>query len=214
MKDKSKRAVIGIVCAMACTASTVAFAQSVSPGAFDDVIAVGPVDSVSASGREFMVLGRVFRSADMITLSAGEYVAVHGEMKRDGSISDTWVELLGIYVAGSDLVYEKGVITEIKPFLGQLTIGGSRVGYTASMYTANGAGPALGDVVAVSGIQPSSQSPLLVNSLMASADRARDALLQGGGVRSASIQGSGVQSASIQGSGFRSASIQHGLGSN
>jgi hypothetical protein len=93
-------------------------------------------------------------------------------MKRDGSISDTWVELLGTYVAGSDLVYEKGVITEIKPFLGQLTIGGSRVDYTASMYAANGVGPALGDVVAVSGIQPSSQSPLLVNSLMASADRA------------------------------------------
>jgi hypothetical protein len=208
MKNKSKRAIVGSVCAIACAASMVASAQNVSPSALDDVVAIGPVDSVSANGREFTVLGRVFHSADMIALSAGDYVAVHGEMKRDGSISDTWVELLGAYVAGSDLVYEKGAITEIKPFLGHLSIGGSRIDYTASMYAANGAGPALGDVVAVSGIQPSLRSPLLVDNLMASADRARDASLQGGGVRSASIQGSGVQSASIQGSGFRSASIQ------
>jgi hypothetical protein len=155
-----------------------------------------------------VVLGRVFHTADQITLSSGDYVAVHAEMKRDGSPADAWIEVLGTYVPGSDLVYEKGVVTEIKPFLGHLSIGGSRVDYTASMYAPSGAGPALGDVVAVSGIQPTSQSPVLVDSLMASADRARDAVLRGGGVRTSSIQGSGVQSASIQGSGVQSASIQ------
>ena len=219
MQHKTRRArLIGRIFVAICTAPVAAFAQNANVSALDDVVAIGPVESVSQSGRDFTVLGRTFHSSDGVALYLGDYVAIHAAVKPDGTLSDARVDVLGTYVAGSDLVYEKGVVSEIQPFVGQMSIGASKIDYTASMYAGNGNAPALGDVLAVSGIQPTSHATLVVDSLMATADGVRDSLLgggvvqrtsiQGSGIRSASIQGSGVQSASIQGSGIRSASIQ------
>jgi len=196
--------VTSIAGAMSLFASTCAVCAAIA----DDVVAIGPVDSVSAGGNEFAVLGRKFDGGSFSALSPGDYVAVHAMTNPDGSLSDVWAEVLGEYVAGSDLVYEKGVVTELKPFLGQLSIGGSKVDYTASLYAGDAPEARLGGVVAVSGIQPAMHAPVIVDNLMASADRVRDSLLQSGGVRAVSMQGSGVQSASVQGSGIRGASMQ------
>jgi hypothetical protein len=159
-----------------------------------DVIAVGPVTSVSAGGRDFSVLSRAFRSEGPVAFDVGEFAAVHGLLKPDGEVSDVWVESMGTYVPGSDLVYEKGVVTEVRPFLGQLSIGGSRLDYTPGLGSQSDVNIGLGTVIAVSGLQPSPSEPVLVDGLMASADRVRDSLMKGGGVQSSLMKGGGVQS--------------------
>jgi hypothetical protein len=198
--------VLATAAALAC-ASSLGAATS-AEDLTDDVIAIGPLASVSASGREVTVLGRTFHTRDSVAIATGEYVAVHADLKRDGTLSDAWIEVLGAYVPGSDLVYEKGIVSDVRPFLGQMSIGTSRIDYTPSMYGAAGVSPAVGEIVAVSGVQPQGGSSVLVDSLSAAADLAKNAVLRSGVYGAASIQGSGVNSASIQGSGFRSASIQ------
>jgi hypothetical protein len=208
MSCNTKKIAIAAACAVVSGMSYGATSSDPYGETTSDVIAVGPVSTVSGNGHEVTVLGRTFHTRDVVALSSGDYVAIHAELSNDGSISGAWVEYLGTYVAGSNLVYERGVVTEIKPFLGQMSIGASKIDYTPSLYSSTGSGPAIGQLVAVSGVQPVDNSTVLVDSLMGAADVARNAVLSGGGTAVASIQGSGVQSASIQGSGFRSASIQ------
>jgi hypothetical protein len=177
---------------------------------FDDVIAVGPVDSVAPSGFDFSVLGRTFHADGAVAFAVGEYVAVHGSLQSDGSTTDVWVESFGAYVPGSNAVYEKGVVTEARPFLGQVRIGGSRLDYTPAISSSTGVDPSLGSVIAVSGLQPTSNGTVLVDNLMASADRVRDSLMKGGGVRSSLMKGGGVKSTLMKGGGVRSSLMKGG----
>ena len=176
----------------------------------DDIVAVGPVGAVSASRLDFSVLGRSFHTTSPIAFELGEYVAVHGLLQADGAVHDVWVESMGSYSPGSDPVYEKGVVTELRPFVGQLSIGGSRLDYTPALANQLDSVPALGDVVAVSGMQPSDGSAVLVDSLMASADRVRDSLMKGGGVQSSLMKGGGVESSLMKGGGVQSSLMKGG----
>lgn len=176
----------------------------------DDVLAVGPVDSVAAGGLDFSVLGRAFHAESPVAFTAGEYVAVHGSLGPDGAATEVWVESFGTYVPGSDAVYAKGIVTELRPFLGQLSIGGSRFDYTPAMASTSGLGLSLGSVITVSGMQPASDGTVLVDNLMASADRVRDSLMKGGGVESALMKGGGVGSALMKGGGLQSSLMKGG----
>jgi hypothetical protein len=176
----------------------------------DDVIAVGPITAVSTGEQDFSVLGRVFHSESPVVFELGEYVAVHGLLKPDGSVIDVWVESLGAYVPGSDPVYEKGVVTEVRPFLGQLSIGGSRLDYTPALGNQSDVNLGLGTVIAVSGLQPSPTEPVLVDGLMASANRVRDSLMKGGGVQSSLMKGGGVRSSLMKGGGVQSSLMKGG----
>jgi hypothetical protein len=176
----------------------------------DDVLAVGPISAVSASGSDFSVLGRAFHADDPVSFGIGDYVAVHGQLMPDGSISGVWVESMGRYVPGSDPVYEKGVITEMRPFLGQLSIGGSRLDYTPALSSQADSVPEVGSIVAVSGLQPNSNGFVLVDSLMASADRVRDSLMKGGGVQSSLMKGGGIESSLMKGGGVQSSLMKGG----
>jgi hypothetical protein len=185
------------------------FGVQAQPGV-DDVVAVGPVSAVSAGGLDLSVLGRTFHAINGASFSIGDYVAVHGSLQSDGSVSDVWVESLGNYVPGSDVVYEKGVVTEIQPFLGTLSIGGSRLDYTPALSSQQESVPDLGAVVAVSGLQPSPDGAVLVDTLMASAERVRDSLMKGGGVESSLMKGGGVESSLMKGGGVQSSLMKGG----
>jgi hypothetical protein len=102
-------------------------------------------------------------------------------------------------------VYQKGVVSELKPLLGQLSIDGAKIDYTPSMFDAAGEAPELGSVISTSGIQPSEGSPVLVDNLASRADKALEATLAAGGVQSALNKGTGVQDALNKGTGLQSA---------
>jgi hypothetical protein len=125
MLNKNIARVLYAIIVAGLTAVSQGAAAQMSAG---DVIAVGPVTSVSAGGRDFSVLSRAFRSEGPVAFDVGEFAAVHGLLKPDGEVSDVWVESMGTYVPGSDLVYEKGVVTEVSRSWA-LSIGGSRLDY-------------------------------------------------------------------------------------
>jgi hypothetical protein len=204
--SKIKDAVRLLISAGLLLTSVEALAQT----AQDDVLAVGPVESVAANQVEFSVLGRTFHAGSAVGVAVGDYVAVHGSLEPDGSTTDVWVESLGHYVPGSDAVYEKGVVTEIRPFLGQLNIGGSRIDYTPAMSSESGVEPAIGVVITLAGVQPSSNGVVLVDGLMAAADRVRDSLMKGGGVEATLMKGGGVDSSLMKGGGLQSSLMKGG----
>jgi hypothetical protein len=117
-----------------------------------DVVAIGPLDLAEATS--VTVLGRSYRIADTAGLVAGEKVAVHGSLQPDGSVTDAWVEALGAYSAGADPVFETGVVTGVNESFGRLSIGDSKVDYTAALSESGATAPAVGEIVAVTGIQP------------------------------------------------------------
>jgi hypothetical protein len=117
-----------------------------------DVVAIGPLDLAEATS--VTVLGRSYRIADTAGLVAGEKVAVHGSLQPDGSVTDAWVEALGAYSAGADPVFETGVVTGVNESFGRLSIGDSKVDYTAALSESGATAPAVGETVAVTGIQP------------------------------------------------------------
>jgi hypothetical protein len=186
-------------------------AAAIAEDGVDDVIAMGAIDSITAGGSEFSVLGRSYHVDGGLGVSVGDYVAVHGSLQNDGTINDIWVESLGSYVPGADTVYAKGVVTEAQPFLGTFSINGLSYDYTAAADFSGAAAPKLGDVMAVSGTQPAPSGAVLVENLTASAGGAlQAAYIKGGGVKSAYIKGGGVQSSYIKGGGVQSAYIKGG----
>ncbi|MCC6613029.1 MAG: hypothetical protein IT320_06090, partial [Anaerolineae bacterium] len=200
----------GAIHLFTCAGLLLAPAEIMAQTTQDDVLAVGPVESVAANRIEFSVLGRTFHSDSTVGVAVGDYVAVHGSLQADGSTTEVWVESLGGYVPGSDAVYEKGVVTEVRPFLGQLSIGGSRIDYTPAMSSGSGVTPILGAVVALAGVQPSSNGVVLVDGLMAAADRVRDSLMKGGGVQSTLMKGGGLQTSLMKGGGVESSLMKGG----
>ena len=100
------------------------------------------------------VLGRSYHVDDTAGIVAGDKVAIHGSLLPDGSVAYAWAEGLGSYVAGSDSVFETGVVTSVNETTGRLSIGESEVDYTAALSEEGATVPTKGDMVAVSGVQP------------------------------------------------------------
>src|ERR1700681_4069400 len=106
-------------------------AHAESENTVADVVAVGPVEFVEANS--VTVLGRAYHVDDTVALETGDKVAVHGDLQPDGSVSNAWAEPMGTYVAGSDRVFETGVVTSVNETFGRLSIGESKVDYTAAL---------------------------------------------------------------------------------
>src|ERR1700733_14748562 len=117
-----------------------------------DVVAVGPLELIETNN--VTVLGRSYRVDDAAGVTTGDKVAVHGDLQPDGSVSNAWVESVGTYVAGSDSVFETGVVTNVNETFGRVSIGDSKIDYTAALSEAGSFVPNKGDVISVTGIQP------------------------------------------------------------
>jgi hypothetical protein len=129
----------------------------------DDVIAIGPVEVIEAG--QVTVLGRVYKTDDLGDATTGEKVAVHGVLLPDGSAKNVYLEHLGNYVAGSDQIFEAGVVTKASDALGTLSIGDSEVDYTATLASGASSAPAVGEMVAVLGTQPAPGGVILGNMM-------------------------------------------------
>jgi hypothetical protein len=170
-----------------------------------DVIAVGPVEFVDANS--VSVLGRSFRIDDTSGLETGVKVAVHGDLQADGSVANAWAEPMGAYVAGSDSVFETGVVTNVNETFGRLAIGDSKIDYTAALSEPDATAPGKGDVVSITGIQPEMGGVVLGTTTQAGTSEVAIAMAGGGGMRLAGITGSNRATAGITGSNRASAGI-------
>ena len=173
-----------------------------------DVVAVGPLELAEATS--VTVLGRPYRVDDTSGLAAGDKVVVHGSLQPDGSVTDAWVESLGTYSAGADPVFETGVVTGVNESFGRLSIGDSKVDYTAALSEPGLGAPAVGQMVAITGIQPSIGGVILGTTTSAGDPEVQMALA-GTGVRAgmaiAGITGTSRTTAGITGTSRSTAGI-------
>ena len=130
----------------------------------DDVIAIGPVEVIEAG--QVTVLGRVYKTEDLGGATAGDKAAVHGVLLPDGSVQNVHLEALGSYDAGSDQIYESGVVTKVNEVLGRVSIGDTEIDYTPSLASGASSPPAVGDMIAVMGTQPA-PGGMVLGDLMA-----------------------------------------------
>jgi hypothetical protein len=172
-----------------------------------DVVAVGPLEFVDADS--ITVLGRSYHVRDTSTLKTGDKVAVHGALQPEGSVANAWAEPLGDYVAGSDRVYEAGVVTSINETFGSFSIGESKVDYTEALSDPEYSAPNRGDVVAVSGIQPEAGGVVLGTTTRAGTQEVLIAVagITGSNRTTAGITGSNAATAGITGSNRSTAGI-------
>jgi len=176
--------------------------------AADDIVAVGPLEVAEPSS--VTVLGRVYRVSDTTGLVAGDRVAVHGSLQPDGSVTEAWAESIGSYAAGADTVFETGVVTEVNEPFGRMSIGDSKVDYTAALSEPGSTAPAVGTLVSVSGTQPEFGGVILGTTTSAGNAELQIALAGTGiraGVGVAGITGTGRTAAGITGTGRATAGI-------
>jgi hypothetical protein len=170
-----------------------------------DVVAVGPVELVEASS--ITVLGRSYRMEDTSGIVAGDKVAVHGALQPDGSASSAWAEPLGTYTAGADPIYETGLVTALDVSAGQLSIGDSKVDYTAALAESGSTAPTVGQLVSVTGIQPVVGGVILGSTTNAGITGIRVALAGSTGARLAGVTGTGLNSSGVTGTGLNSSGV-------
>ena len=179
-------------------AGFVSAAHAESADAVANVVAVGPLEFVQSNS--VTVLGRSYHVDDAAGLATGDKVAVHGDLQTDGSVSNAWAESMGTYVAGSDRVFETGVVTSVNETFGRLSIGESKVDYTAALSEPGSSVPGKGDVISVTGIQPEVGGVVLGTTTRAGTTEVSMAIA-GGGMRGlAGITGSNRATAGITGS--------------
>jgi hypothetical protein len=166
----------------------------------DDVVAIGPLELVEATG--ITVLGKSYRVDDTAGLVAGDKVAVHGSLQADGSVTSAWAESLGAYTAGSDPVFEAGVVTAVNETFGQLSIGDTKVDYTAALSEPGASSPSVGAMVAVAGTQPESGGVILGTTTNAGASELQVAMANVGGragIAVAGVAANSVRAAAMTG---------------
>jgi mucin-19 len=184
----------------------------------NDVVAIGPLELVEATS--ITVLGQSYRVDDTAGLATGDKVAIHGSLQPDGSVTSAWAESLGAYTAGSDAVFETGIVTGVNETFGRLSIGDSKIDYTAALSEPGSTSPSVGAMVAVTGIQPESGGVILGTTTNAGATEVQVAMaatgaragiaiagITGTSVRAAGITGTSVGTAGITGTSIRAAGI-------
>ena len=167
-----------------------------------DLVAVGPIELVEP--QSVTVLGRPYHIADSYGLETGAKVAVHGDLQPDGSVQNAWVETVGGYNAGADLVFEAGVVTKVNESLGEMTVSGTNIDYTASLSEAGSSTPIVGQTVAVVGVQPVSGGTVLVSTTNANYGLVRSMAHASGGTTVQASYGHGLASQGQYGGGIRS----------
>jgi hypothetical protein len=170
-----------------------------------DVVAVGPVELVETSS--VTVLGRSYHLDDTAGIDAGDKVAIHGSLLPDGSVAYAWAERLGSYVAGSDSVFETGIVTSVNETTGRLSIGESEIDYTAALSEQGATAPNKGDMVAVAGVQPEIGGVVLGTTTRAGTAAGAMGTPGGGMAGLAGITGSNARTVGITGSNARTVGI-------
>ena len=173
-----------------------------------------PIQKLDRGAETVTVLGQSFH-APTAQLSLSEIVSVYGVLQKDGSVSDTLVQGTNTFGANGDLVFLKGVVTNADPALGHIEIDGLTVDYTSELANSRFAIPATGDVVAVSGFQPTNQGVVVANATGDAAYAVQASSAAGtsvrGGFASASSSG-GIAAAQLVGMGGTKADQLVGMG--
>jgi hypothetical protein len=208
-----------IVVVGAVTIMTGWVSANASPGR--ELIFSGPIQKIDRGTDTVTVLGQRL-NAQTTLLSIGEIVRVFGVLQKDGSIGDALVEGTKSFGANGDPVFLKGVVTNADPQLGRVEVDGLTVDYTSQLGNSQFSIPAIGDVIAVSGLQPTTKGVLVASATGDAAYAVQDggtvagstmrggfgsALSPSGGLATSQMVGTGRGAAQMVGTGHGAAQM-------
>ena len=143
-----------------------------------DLMLVGSVDSVDYASLSLQALGQVVRLENskatkraLLGIRPGSLIEVRGRIAGPGEIQATSVSLISkYYVAGAQNVMVRGLVTSVKPAVGQLMIGRLLVDYTGALHSLDPASVTVGSQFVALGIQPLPQGALVALSGIGGSD--------------------------------------------
>jgi hypothetical protein len=163
-----------------CVAAIVLAALSFTNESVASPLAVGAVDQVDLKSSSVVVLGQQFhvgggtlvttqssypRAISLSDLPQNAFVWVDGEEKASGAVSvDTLIVLPESYVPGASQLLLTGIVSGISSD-GHIRVGKLKVDITQTL-ASNSSPVALGDLVEVSGTQPTAQGVFLAQSIV------------------------------------------------
>ncbi len=130
------------------------------------LLVAGPVEAVDFANRTLTVLGQRVQAEAPDQFGIGSTIAIFGTMRIDGSIEVSAIQSRGLYVPGASSVFLSGKVQSAEPSLGRVVINGVSVDLTSIM-SYGMFSPAVGDTLAVSGIQPVIRGRLVVSGVSA-----------------------------------------------
>jgi TPP-dependent trihydroxycyclohexane-1,2-dione (THcHDO) dehydratase len=151
------RTLIALACALFAMGST---QVSLADGDLE-LIYSGPVEAVNVPSGELSVLGHQVATHQPVAIGVGSLVNVYGRILPNGAIASAVVERVSDYATGSDSIYLKGRVTAISVQVGRFSIGDTQVDYAALLSDSSFQLPALGETIAVVGIQPTTRGVVL-----------------------------------------------------
>jgi len=140
-----------------------------------DLMLVGPVDAVDYNTRSLQALGQVVRfpvsKGALLRIRLGSVIEVRGSLSGNGEIQATsLVSVSSTYVAGAQNILVRGLVSSVKPAIGQLTIGRLIVDYTGALHSLDPTSIAVGSPLLVGGIQPLAQGAFVAFSAIGGSD--------------------------------------------
>src|SRR5260221_2145480 len=144
-----------------CLALAMATTPRGSTAGSDVLLMSGPAESVDAAANTVSVLGHRFTVPDAARVVLGHQINVFGALKANGSIRASFIQDTARFAAGGDQVFTSGAVTAVNSMRGLLSLGGATIDYTSLLARSDFRVPSVGDVVAITGIQPAGKGLVL-----------------------------------------------------
>ena len=156
---------------------------------------VGPVEAIDYGSASLQVLGQLVRlpvseQRSLLRVAVGNVVAVHGRILAAGEIEGSKIAVTAqLYVAGSQALFVRGVVSNLQTDVGVLAVGKLNVDYTAALYSLDASSLSEGAEFVFSGIQPSPDGSALALS----------AAVRPNGIAGSDLQGKGITGSDLAG---------------
>jgi hypothetical protein len=161
------------------------------------LVVVGPVEAYDAKHLTARILGQTVLFQHSIDLAVGDSASVVGVFNASGVIVATTIKNEGLYVPGSSAIFLSGRVQKVNASVGNVTVNGVTVDYTALMAN-NQVAPSVGAQVTIGGTQPALGGIVLASGV------------NGGGVTTSGVNGGGKVTSGVNGGGVTTSGVNGG----
>jgi hypothetical protein len=151
--------------ALACVAMASAAMHAYAASSAYGLLLSGPAESVDAATSTVVVLGHRILVKDVSKISLGHTLNVFGVVATNGSLRAKTVQDTASYAWSGKQVQLTGAVAGIDRARGLVLIGKASVDYTALLAQPGFVPPSVGDIIQVSGTQPSGHGVVLAGKI-------------------------------------------------
>jgi hypothetical protein len=171
------------------------------------LVVVGPVEAYDAKHLTARILGQTVLFQHAVDLAVGDSASVVGAFNASGVIVATSIKIEGLYVPGSSAVFLSGRVQKVNASVGNVTVNGVTVDYTALMAN-NQVAPSVGAQVTIGGTQPTLGGVVLASGVNGGGMSASG--VNGGGKVASGVNGGGMSASGVNGGGMSASGVNGG----